>query len=295
MADRQLIEPVKIQFAGIDAAEHRMDALLLGKSLSGIARVYNSVGHLHFHGQLRTSEHTDIRVQAGPPKPGTIWYLIYLMVVHGKMAVYPELLFEAAGFVVPAFVKAIIAKKTGQGGEMDKALDIIRHQSDQYHELASAMQAAGVERERRAEQREDRLLGLVEMLATQNRGPLADLAAPVGRTVAEVRQLPHGIDPIVVDAPTAESLRSPEEVTVGETQRFRGTITALDTKTGAFKFEEADSGRELRGKITDPALTTPQNVYSHALDTKVALALVAKPTLRADGGIHKLFVSDATN
>ncbi len=286
MVERQLIEPMKVKFVGLDANENRMDALYLGQSLTGIARVYNSVGHFYFHGQFRTSEHSEVRVQVGPPKPGSIFYLLYMLLVHGKLALYPELLFSLAELAVPAIVKAMIAKKTGQTEALNKALDVIDRQNERYHELVRVNQGNDM-------RTREQLIGVIQHLVSQNRLPMADMAAPVGKTVSEVRQIPAKADQIVIDPPTAESLRSPEEVIVGDVKNFRGTITALDTKTGAFKFEEAESGRELRGKITDPALATPQNIYSHALDTKEALALVAKPTLREDGEIHKLFVSDA--
>ena len=288
MADRLLIDPVKIEFSGGDANAHRMDALLLGQSLSGTARIYNSIGHFYFHGERRTSEHSSIRVQAGPPKPGSIFYLIYMLVMHGRMAVYPELLFSLAEFGVPALVRAIIAKKTGQKAIMEKALDVIDRQNERYHEMVRATQQNDM-------RTREQMLAVIQQLASQNRGPMSDMAAPVGKTVNEIKQIPPDKEPIIIDAPMAESLRSPEEVTVGESQKYRGTFIALDTKTGAFKFEESGTGLEFKGRITDPGLMVPQNVYSHALDTKEAIAITAKPTIKEDGEVHKLFVSDAKN
>ncbi|MER8433909.1 hypothetical protein [Mesorhizobium caraganae] len=288
MAERMLIEPVKLYFDGRDADEHRMDALLLGQSLSGIARIYNSVGHFYFHGQFRTSEHTDIRVQVGPPKPGSIFYLIYMLLIHGKLAVYPELLFELAELAVPEFIKAMIAKKTGQPEMLGKALDVIDRQNERYHEMVRVGQDNGM-------RTQEQLVEVIQHLVSQNRGPMSDMAAPVGKTVNEIRQIPPKSDPILIDAPTAESLRSPEEVTVGDLQQFRGVVVALDTRTGTLKFEEQKTGREYRGRITDPSLMVPQNVYSHALDTKLPITITAKPTIKEDGEIHKLFVSDARN
>jgi hypothetical protein len=283
---RELIEPVKISFSGGDASNHRMDALLLGQSLSGIARVYNAVGHLHFDRQLRSSEHSKIRVQVGPPEPGSIFYLLYMLMVHGRMAVYPELFFALAEFAIPEFIKAMIGKKTGQTELLEKALAVIEKMHADHHELAMV----GQENDRNTH---DQLFSLVGKLVDQNRGPLADMAAPIGKTADEIRQIAHNSEPIVIDAPIAESLRSPEEVTVGKNQVMRGTITALDLKNGTFKFEQEKTQVEYRGKITDPALAVPQNVYSHALNTKNVISITAKPTIRENGEIHKLFVSDA--
>ncbi|CAD7023277.1 hypothetical protein REJC140_00152 [Pseudorhizobium endolithicum] len=285
MVERSLIEPVKVEFAGRDADAHRMDALLLGQSLSGMARVYNSVGHYHFHRQIKASAHSEVRVQVGPPERGSIFYLIYMMMVHGKMAVYPELLFSLAEMAVPSFIKAIVAQRTGQTKEMDKALDIIQQQSAQYHELA-------LEARKSDQQIREGLLDVVKTLAANNRAALSDMAAPVGKTVNEVRQVPKNADPIVIDTPTAAALRSKEEVTVGEMATFRGVFRAVDTTTGSFRLEDED-GKEYRGKITDPALLTPQNFYTHALDTQEVVAITAKPTLNEDGTVHRLFVSDA--
>jgi len=204
------------------------------------------------------------------------------------MALYPELLFSLAEIVVPALVKAMIAKKTGQEEVLEKALDIIDRQNERYHEMVRATQDNDMRT--RAQ-----MLSVIQQLASQNRGSMSDMAAPVGKTVNEIRQLPTGGGPILIDAPIAESLRSPEQVTVGASQSYRGTFVALDTKTGAFKFEESGTGLEFKGKITDPALEIPQNVYSHSLDTKEPISITAKPTIREDGEVHKLFVSDAKN
>lgn len=286
MTDRSLVEPVKVEFTGRDADTHRMDAIMLGQSLSGMGRIYNSIGHFYFHGQLRSSEHSVVRVQVGPPEPGSVFYLLYMLLVHGKMAVYPELLFEMAELAVPAFVKGIIAKKTGQTDVLEKALQVIDNQNARYHGLVVASQ----ENEMRTR---TQLIRAIDNLASQNRLALSDMAAPVGKTVDQIAQRPSRSEPIIIDAPVAEALRSPEEVIVGETEEYRGLVLALDTTTGAFKFKQEDSGREFRGKITDPALLTPQNIYSHALDTKEPITVIAKPTIHEDGEIHKLFVSDA--
>lgn len=285
MVERTLIEPIKLEFSGRDADLHRMDAVLLGQSLSGMARLYNSIGHFHFNRKVKGAAYSDVRVQVGPPEPGSIFYIIYMMMVHGQMAMYPELLFELGEMAIPSIIKAVVAKKTGQTSEMDKALDIIQLQAEQHHELAMGNLKDG-------QQTRDALLEVVKVLAHANSTPLADMAAPIGRTVNELRQIPRSADPIVIDAPTAEALRSKEDITVGNTQTFKGIFRAVDTTTGAFRME-AEGGQELKGKITDPALLTPKNFYTHALDTQEVVAIVAKPTLKEDGSVHRLFVSDA--
>jgi hypothetical protein len=293
--EKSLAQPIKIEFAGYDADSHKMDAVLLGKSLSGLGRLYNGVGHFHFNQEIRSAAHSDVKVQIGPPEQGSIFYLLYVLMVHGRMAVYPEILFELVELAIPTLVRAIIAKKTGQTNELQKCLEIIQKQNEMIenqnirsHELALSAQQA-------SDKREDRYLSVIEKLTEINRKPLADLAAPVGKTVRSLTQKPRDAEPIFIDSPTAESLRSPEQITVGSVTQMAGSITALDTTNGHFKFLESTSNVEYRGNITDPALKVPQNIYSHALDTKKEICLVAKPTIRENGEIHKLFASDAMN
>jgi hypothetical protein len=44
-------------------------------------------------------------------------------------------------------------------------------------------------------------------------------------------------------------------------------------------------------KITDPGLAVPGNVYTHSLDTKQAITILAKPVTK-DDKIVRLFISD---
>ncbi|HUF45807.1 MAG TPA: hypothetical protein VMN43_10720, partial [Aestuariivirgaceae bacterium] len=92
-----------------DAAEHRVDAALLGQSLQGTARLYNSVAHFWFYGDVPKRLVPTIRIAAGPPQRGSLMYFIYLIMTHGQLAVFPSLLFEFADLAMPAIVKAIFA------------------------------------------------------------------------------------------------------------------------------------------------------------------------------------------
>jgi hypothetical protein len=50
--------------------------------------------------------------------------------------------------------------------------------------------------------------------------------------------------------------------------------------------------RIVSGKITDPALEQPHNVYTAALDAGAALHVLAKPVFK-DKKLHRLFISHA--
>ena len=285
MHEHDLIKPIRIEFAGRDATGHRSDAVMLGQSLSGIGKVYNSIGHYHFGREIQNSSHAITRTQVGPPERGSIFYLIYLTMVHGQLALFPQLLFEFAELAVPAYLKAMVAKRTGQNAQLDKALEIIEAQNATVEKLALGQQEA-------AQFNQGRLMDIIDNLISVNHTSMAEMAAPVGKTVKELRHLPEKAEPITIDEPTAEALRSGEDVTVGDTMSVAGTLHMLSTRTGTFGLEPLAGGKAIRGKITDPALALPENVYSHALDTKQPIVLTGKPTIR-DKQLQQLFVSDA--
>lgn len=291
----ELIRPIKVSFDGKEADYHRMDAVHLGASLQDIAKVYNSIGHMHFHLEMKQSHHSHVRVQVGPPERGSLFYFVYLMLLHGELAVFPELYFEAAEICVPELFKALIAKKTGQQALLEKSLELIDRQQHNYAQLAEKMHEDHVNTQSRMMDQQDTLLRLVDKLATNNNKALSEVAAPVGKSVDEVKQIPNNSEPIVIDAAIAEALRSPEEMKVGDVKTYFGVFAMIDKTSGRFKFVEKESGETLKGQITDPAVSIPENIYTHALDSAKLLEVTAKPLLKEDGSLHNIYISDARN
>jgi hypothetical protein len=69
-------------------------------------------------------------------------------------------------------------------------------------------------------------------------------------------------------------------------------IEGVFKTNGACKVRLLDDNRIVSGKITDPALGQPHNVYTTALNEGASLHVVAKPVLKNDK-IHRLFISHA--
>ena len=125
----ELLKPVNLKFRGLDADSNIMDAALLGRSIQGTSRLYTSILLYWFQNEIpERIVSPPIRVLAGPPKDGSLWYVLYIMMAHGELALYPTLLWEMADLAVPQFVKAIIARKSGRSVDLEKALDVIADQ-----------------------------------------------------------------------------------------------------------------------------------------------------------------------
>ena len=287
MADN-LISPIHLKFRGMDADQQTIDAAQFGKSLQGTARFYNSIFLFWFHAQLpKRIVAPPIRVHVGPPKEGSIWYIIYMMMAHGSLPLYPQLLWEMADLAIPLIVKGVFARKTGRGAELDKALDVIADLARQNTALTNTAHQGHLSDK-------SKMFAILQNLTAANTRALADMASPIGKSA---RTLTHFDDKpslmAVLDEPTAEAFTATEEVTVGDQTVYRGKIVGVDKTTGACRFEVEGQAKDLRGKITDPSLAAIGNIYTHALDSAINVEVTAKPVYKEDGEIKTLYISDA--
>jgi hypothetical protein len=98
--------------------------------------------------------------------------------------------------------------------------------------------------------------------------------------------------PIVIDEPAAEVLRSRETIHLGDEVEHDVLIEGVFKTNGACKLKLLGENKIVSGKIADPALDRPNNVYTKALNEAAVLHVIGKPTLRG-GKIHKLFITHA--
>ena len=80
---------------------------------------------------------------------------------------------------------------------------------------------------------------------------------------------------------------------MGDQTQYRGKIVGVDKTNGSCRFEIEGEPKGLRGKITDPSLSTPGNVYTHSLDSAANVEITAKPVFKDNGEIKTLYISDA--
>ena len=81
-------------------------------------------------------------------------------------------------------------------------------------------------------------------------------------------------------------------LSVGEQAEYNVQVEGVFKTNGACRLRLLPDGRIVSGKIIDPVLSVPGNVYTAALNENRPLHVVAKPTLK-DGSIRTLFVSHA--
>jgi hypothetical protein len=192
---------------------------------------------------------------------------------------------KIGGIFIAEMTKAMISQVLKKSSDVGKALDVIEEQSRQYAELARL-----VHRGHLADKRW--MQGLVIELVRENRRPLRELPEPVGRTV---RTMAIGKDnPLVIDEPAAEVLRSREGLELGDTVEYDVELVGVFKNNGACRIKLLGSDKVVLGKIADPALDQPNNIYTRALNEGRSLHVVAKPTLK-DGELYRLYITSAVS
>jgi hypothetical protein len=125
---QELSKPIEIEYDGWDADANRVDALQFGQSVQGAARLYKSAFHLYFTGNM-PRHGTEVRVLVGPPLPGTLTYLLWMMIAHGQLVLFPQVLCELVDLCAPEIVKTSLSKLSGQTKEAEKSMTALESES----------------------------------------------------------------------------------------------------------------------------------------------------------------------
>lgn len=284
--ERLMLDPINLTYRGNDADDHRIDLIQVGHSLSGVGRLYNSVTHFYFYGTVPARNFRPvIRTYTSEPTAGCINFVLLASIIAQHLPTYSEILFKFSKEAIAHLLKAIFAKRTGNTAAMEKALDVIMQmQSENVSLMKAVVQDGG--------RTKDQLIGLVGQLALNNRPAMAEMVAPIGHSCRSITHFDQTPQKVTIDEPTAEVMRSKENLEVGAQMEIPVVILGVDTVTGQCRVRFAEDSYETRGKITDPALKNAHNVYTAALDTKQVVILIAKPVNR-NGEISRLYISDA--
>ncbi|WP_139165392.1 hypothetical protein [Filomicrobium insigne] len=277
-----------------------IDAQQLGRSLAGIGRLYRSVNHFYFTGKMPTKiRKSEVQILVGPPQEGSISYALWVLIAHGTLPMYPQLLAEFSDICTPEVVKAVIAKRAGQTKIAEKAIDkiaeIAEHNAElskRFIEYAQLVEAGHQERARADQQDKAKLLGVIERLGQLNASAMTEMVAPVGPSVRQLVHSKGDTAEYVIDEPVADAIRSRGVLEVQEAISMTVRIEAVDKIRRTCKIISGDGTPPITGKITDPVVTEPQNVYTRALDNATPIVVTGKPVLK-DGDWHAFYISGA--
>ncbi|RBP79582.1 hypothetical protein EBI01_15285 [Marinomonas rhizomae] len=272
-----------LKYEGGQTDRHVIDAIRFGESLKGVGKLYSSVAHLLFTGELlQPRAQPVVRVEASESGSGCYEIGVLLSTVGAHSDLFLSQNMDVYKWLISKMVGFIHDDATGRG-DAKKVADEIMKASKENPEVNQILAQGAIDNQKA-------LIDILARVALDNRGPLKSLVAPVGPDCKSLQQFEGGLITTEADA---DAIRSKKELTVGDIQDYVcEQITGLDVSTGLCKLKIKDIEGIVNGKISDPVLELPHNVYSTALDMHTKIIITAKPHLQLDQ-IKKLYISNA--
>lgn len=137
-----------------------------------------------------------------------------------------------------------------------------------------------------------KLIDSLPAIAESTRSAGRELVVPIGNTCRVIAQFAGTPEQVAIDEAEADVIRS-KDSEVGDVEKFKClNITEVNTATGHCILKVDGFDAPIVGKISDPSLATPNNVYTKALNAQTPFEFSAKPVKRG-GVIKTLYISDA--
>lgn len=265
---------IRIRFDGLDAAKHEIDLFALGESLQGMARVAATVGHFAATEQYsRYFKSHSVRVVAREPKANCF----SIDIVWNFVQQY-GILSGSFGSVIAILIPYLISRSARKREEMKLLKDL----------LDKAIQELGS----RDEGTINRLLDIVEKMATDLRPAIRHSVAPIGETCKTMTITSSLRSDTYDEADKAEIVKTGDDE-ITDAREFTVLLTELDLERGTCKAHIAGEveDRRINSVVTDPILQGLNNPYSLSFAAGEQITVIAKALIRS-GEIARLFISD---
>lgn len=293
---QEIILPFSIRYDGKDADDHVIDALQFGQSLTGAARLYKATAHYCAFGKVPNGNYKkQFNCYVTAQNKGCYEAYIVVAALAQQNHLLGELSKDALSYVffqtIAALKKLWVTKQPDSVvKELAEALtDIAKENAEVSKVLANGL----VQSNNNLASLHGRLIDTLPELAATCRNNARDLVVPIGQSCDTLSQF-HGTPNVCeITEPEAEAIRSKGELEVEEMERFTcHNITEINRTTGHCEMVVDGFSGTIKGKITDPALSEPGNIYTHSMDQQTPFEFSAKP-VKKNGSIHRLYISDA--
>lgn len=292
-----IVLPFAVTYEGNDADQHIISAQQLGESIIGASRLYNAVAHYCAFGFVPKGNYkNEFYCYAKVPKEGSYEYMLYVAAIAQEYNLHGEIYNAAISWLFARVVDSVKGIWTRKGDTVQVVEILSQTLIEQARidaDVKTQMINAWAKSNDNLASLHARLIDTLPQLADATRSHGRLLVSPIGNTCRSINQFSGTKNAVAIDEPEAEVIRGDYEMEVDDMQDFNcRRITEVNVETGHCILDVEGFDHPITGKISDPALSMPNNVYTRALNGKTAFLISAKPVKR-DGVVHKLFVSNA--
>lgn len=281
--------PILISYDGGDAAQHKIDAKLLGQSLQGIDRLVSDCTVIFSLQRLpKRGERAPLVLKVREPKAGSFELPALSQEVAGLLALGVPIIQAIGPEIFSHYVQAVLDYFRGE----DAAVEVAINRMADMH-AASLDALVNSQRDALAvinaidARRHEELMEMPELLkrSIAGSGPAAvDYVAPVGRDrsvdTASFRSGAGKASWIDIDG--ADAIRESQKM------EWRPIANAI-LKTDGFKYhssvlsiENPDREGFMMAEVVDPAFDEEQNAYTIAAQKRAKIEVVARKGYKND-------------
>ncbi|MEL3890879.1 hypothetical protein V6B08_11425 [Ferrovibrio sp. MS7] len=291
-ATQPVFTPFTIKFDGLDAHHNRMDLRTLGVSISGVSKILNSAASTLLWGEVPKKKAIPrIKFYAAPvEKPGSYPIPVEALFTDpSTINLMSEWLAALGSEAIQRLFSIVMLSSSARSNEVDAHFAALMELTQKIREDAAASQQLLLARNAESE---SRLIDLVKHLTKENQKFVIEATTAIGNTCSQMQLGELRTGGVVIDIPTAQSIRSPDKVEIGDLTQYRVVIDGFVAHNMTVQmFINGDDKSHITGDLADPQAKVYPNIYTQNIRHKM-LEITAKPTFKG-GAIHRLTVMDA--
>lgn len=294
---QNVIDPFSLKYKGNDADFHVVDALVLGDSIQGAAKLYNSVAHYCFFGGVPKGNYRKhFKCYAQTPKEGSFEFVLYLATIAQEYDIHGEIYKESFSWLFAKIANSLTGLWTNRSTESamaEKLTDQLIERAKRDAELQALLINGVIGSNNNIADLHGRLIDTLPALANANSNAAKQLVKPVGITCSSLAQFAESDNETVITEAEAEVISSDSALEIEDAKVFQcERVTEVNTLTGHCILQVAGYTHLIKGKISDPVLSNADNIYTRALNNHTPIRVTAKTVLK-EGEVHRLYISDA--
>lgn len=270
-------DPILVRYDGLDAEVHEIEMAGLAESMKGLARIISIAANFgHTQRYLQHKDALSVKVVVRPPEAHC---------------------FEIMAFVKWASQNAYVAgtSATLTAGLITYILTYAAGKREEMRHLKDSLDAAIRELGNRDQAVIEKLLGTIDRMAESLRPAAKQAVAPIGESVSKLTiGTPTEPSKITLDLEDKNAIIAESAPEVDDEKKYHVKISELDLENGKCKLRLMDDPAiRYDGRITDPALSMPDNKYILAMSAHAELVVRAKAVIK-DDKIVEIYISNTT-
>ena len=292
-----IVLPFEVKYDGRDADESLLEARSLGESIIGASKLYTAVVHYSVLGFVPRGRYRKQFACYAKPATSGSWDQLWLIApLAGEYGIHAQLYNQAISYV---FKKVICSLKSiwTRPGETQQVVEQLSNtfleKAKMDNDLSQVLAGGLVEANSDLASIAQQLINTLPQLADSTRPHARSLVRPVGKTCSKIVQFPNDALESLISESDAEVILGDQSMEVDEMKEYRVTkISEIDIRTGHCVIDVEGIAERLTGKIVDPALGQPGNIYTSALNRHAGFVVDAK-AVRQNGVIKRLYISNS--